>query len=232
MIVPETSSATALRPALIDEYLARSLPARAPFPRRVRTTQEGELWLKPDGRALRFEAIEEFAVDEVAFDWTAKVRVAPLVWIRVRDRYAAGKGSLDVQLAGLPLSRAGGRDIAVGEAMRYLAELAWVPQAMGASPELEWHEIEESIVEVSTSVGDSRATVGLRFDPAGDLIAAFADRPRPEGKESPLRHWVGLYHDFAEVGGIRIPTRAQVHWELPDGPFTYWRGTVTSLETS
>jgi hypothetical protein len=21
-----------------------------------------------------------------------------------------------------------------------------------------------------------------------------------------------------------------VRWELPDGPFTYWRGTLTSLE--
>jgi hypothetical protein len=32
------------------------------------------------------------------------------------------------------------------------------------------------------------------------------------------------------IGGVRIPTRAEVRWELPDGAFTYWRGTVTSLE--
>jgi hypothetical protein len=39
-----------------------------------------------------------------------------------------------------------------------------------------------------------------------------------------------VFSDYAEVGGVRIPTRAEVHWELPDGPFTYWRGRVTALE--
>ena len=35
---------------------------------------------------------------------------------------------------------------------------------------------------------------------------------------------------FPDVGGIRLPTRAEVRWELPDGPFPYWRGTIASLE--
>jgi hypothetical protein len=27
-----------------------------------------------------------------------------------------------------------------------------------------------------------------------------------------------------------VPTRGEVRWELPDGPFVYWRGAVTALE--
>jgi hypothetical protein len=27
-----------------------------------------------------------------------------------------------------------------------------------------------------------------------------------------------------------VPTRGEVRWDLADGPFTYWRGTITSLE--
>src|SRR6266545_446140 len=34
----------------------------------------------------------------------------------------------------------------------------------------------------------------------------------------------------AVVGGVRIPALGEGRWELPDGPFTYWRGTITSLE--
>jgi Family of unknown function (DUF6920) len=41
---------------------------------------------------------------------------------------------------------------------------------------------------------------------------------------------VGGYGDYGIVGGVRIPTRAEVRWELADGPFTYWRGRITSLE--
>jgi hypothetical protein len=44
------------------------------------------------------------------------------------------------------------------------------------------------------------------------------------------RPWAGRFSDYAVVGGIRIPTRGEVRWELPDGPFTYWRGTITSIE--
>jgi hypothetical protein len=29
---------------------------------------------------------------------------------------------------------------------------------------------------------------------------------------------------------VRVPTRAEVRYELPEESFTYWRGTVTSLE--
>jgi hypothetical protein len=29
------------------------------------------------------------------------------------------------------------------------------------------------------------------------------------------------------LGGMRMPTAAEVHWELSAGRFVYWRGTVT-----
>ena len=32
-----------------------------------------------------------------------------------------------------------------------------------------------------------------------------------------------------QLGGVRIPTTAEVRWELEDGPFTYFRGRITSF---
>jgi hypothetical protein len=214
----------------VEHYLERALTAAAPTARRVRITQEGELWLKPGGRALRFNAVEDLAVDRVEFTWRASVRVAPFVWMHVIDGYSAGKGSLDARLFGVPVTRARGQETAEGEAMRYLAELAWVPQAMRANHELTWREIDDDIVEVTASAGSSTVSVGLRLDQNGDLLAAFAHRPRIEGKKVVARPWLGVFSDYAVVGGIRLPTRADVHWELPEGPFVYWRGTVTSVE--
>ena len=34
----------------------------------------------------------------------------------------------------------------------------------------------------------------------------------------------------AVLGGVRIPTRAEVHWTLPDGPFTHFQATITAVE--
>jgi hypothetical protein len=219
-------------PAVLRRYLDRALPGGASVPRRVRIGQTGTIRLKPGGRELRFTAVEEFAVREVAFSWRARFSLLPLVSLRVVDGYAAGEGRLEARLFGLvPVMRARGKEISEGEVYRYLAELPWVPQAMLANPRLEWRDLDAQAVEVATRVGSARPAVRLEFDEAGDIVRTRCDaRPyREDGRRS--RPWAGTFSDHAVACGVRIPTRAEVRWELPDGPFTHWRGTVTSLET-
>jgi hypothetical protein len=104
---------------------------------------------------------------------------------------------------------------------------------MLANPELEWRELDAQTVEVATRVGSARAAVRLGFDAAGDFVGAFADaRPRPEGKASVPTPWGGVFHDYGVLDEIRVRLQAEVGSELPEGPFTYWRGTITSLELS
>jgi hypothetical protein len=189
------------------------------------------MWLKPGSRPRSFSAVEELAVEWVAFSWRAKLRFAPVVYLRVVDGYTAGAGLLEVRLLGLPLVRARGPDVSAGEAVRYLAELPWVPHAMLANPSLEWRERDAQSVEVATLVGSTRVAVRLDFDAAGDIVGAGCDaRPRTEGRSTVPTPWAGSFGDHAVVGGLRVPTRGEVRWELADGPFVYWRGTITSLE--
>lgn len=79
-------------PALVGRYLDGALPAGGSTPQQVRVTQVGEMCQKPGGRWLPFTAVEEFEVEDVAFSWRARFPIAPLVWLRVVDRYAAGEG--------------------------------------------------------------------------------------------------------------------------------------------
>jgi hypothetical protein len=215
----------------VRRYVDRAIPSGTAVPRRVRVTQAGEMWLRPGGRPLRFDAVEEFAVDEVAFSWRARFPIVPLVSLRVLDGYAAGEGQLAARLFGFPLLRGRGQATAEGEAMRYLAELSWVPQAMAVNRQLEWLELDRQTVEVATRVGTARVAVRLELDAEGDIVGASTDaRPRPEGKRIVPRPWGGVFADYAVVRGIRIPRQAEVRWGLPEGRFTYWRGKVTSLE--
>jgi hypothetical protein len=212
-------------PPAVRRYVDR---ANAVEPaQQVRVTQVGEMWLKPGGRALSFEAVEDFAVAEVAFEWRARFR-----FLRVVDRFAAGEGLLEARFLGLiPVMRQTGTELAVGEALRYLAELVWAPHAMVANPSLEWRELDERHVEVATQIGSTRAAVRLELDEAGDVVGARVDdRPRAEGKTIVRRPWSGTFGEYAVVDGIRLPTHGEVRWELPEGPFTYWRGTIRSVE--
>ena len=218
-------------PSLVQRYVERAVPAGDDVPGRVRLAQSGEMWQKPGGRALSFTAVEELAIGEVAFSWRARFRVAPFFSLRVHDWYRAGEGALEGAVLGLPVLRSRGPEVTKGEAMRYLAELPWVPHAMAANQELEWRELDDPTVEVATVVASSRLVARLHFDADGDVVASTADaRPRAVGKgavDTPFRGEVG---DYRVLGGVRLPTTAEVAWKLPDGWFTYFRGRVTGLE--
>jgi hypothetical protein len=228
---PVTAPTTSLRaglPELVRRYVERNVPADQLGQSAVHFTQVGDMQLKP-GRWLPFRAEQEMAVDRVEFAWRANFRAAPLVSVRVRDWYGSGVGGLDVRLWDVvPVVRARGEQFARGEAMRYLAELAWAPQAMVANPALEWQAVDESTVEVATRIARERVAVLLHFDAAGDIVGMSTDaRPRMVGKQVVDTPWSGVFGEYREFNGVRLPTSGEVSWLLSDGPFTYFRGRVT-----
>jgi hypothetical protein len=219
-------------PPLVTRYLERALPGgREPAPQRVRVHQAGKMWLKPGGRPLRFTAVEEFAVGQVAFSWRARFPLAPLVAVDVTDGYADGDGELRARLLGITVMRQAGLETAVGEALRYLAELPWIPHAIHLNRQLEWRPIDDRVVEVSTRLRSRRVAVRIDFDHSGEIVRSSCEaRPRPLGKTFVPTPWAGEFRDYSIVGGTRIPTSAEVYWKLPEGPFVYWRGSITAVE--
>jgi hypothetical protein len=102
--------------------------------------------------------------------------------LRVIDSYASGEGRLEVRLLGLPIQRKRGPQLARSEAFRYLAEIAWAPQAILSNSELEWRQLDEFTAEVAARVGVDRVAVRLTFNETGELVQTFAKRPRSEAR--------------------------------------------------
>jgi hypothetical protein len=130
------------------------------------------MWQKPGGRGMRFTASQRFAVERVAFSWQARFPLVGSLAIKAVDDYADGEGKLEVRVLGLPLQRQRGRETAIGEALRYLAELPWAPYAIANNRELEWHQTDNARVEVATRVDDEPLVVEFEFDGAGDIVRA------------------------------------------------------------
>ena len=185
--------------------------------------------LKRGAKPRAFTATEEFAVDRVLFAWRARFPMLGPLSMLVIDSYDGTEGRLEVRLLGLPLQRKGGPELAHGEALRYLAEIAWVPHAILANHQLTWRAVDVQTVEVATSVQDERIAVRLLFNEAGDIAQTIAERPRLEAGNATTT-WIGEYADYQQFNGARLPTRGEVRWELPDGPFVYWRGMIISLD--
>jgi hypothetical protein len=218
-------------PDLMSRYVESALPEAVAPVASVRVTQVGEMILKPGKRPFRFDAVEEFAVDRVTFEWRARFRLLGPLAMRVVDSYDGRDGLLEVRILGVPVQRKRGPELAQGEAYRYLAEIPWVPQAIRSNSQLEWRALDEHAVEIATRVAGQRLPLRLTFNEEGEITQTVAARPRLEagGEVTP---WIGEYRDYTSFGGIRMPGRGEVRWELPEGPFTYWRGRITAVETS
>jgi hypothetical protein len=202
---------------------------------RVRLVQRGLMWSAPGARPMAFTARQTLLVGAPGFLWQARFPVlGRWLAIEVADSLAGDSAGLEGWLAGLlPVVRSQDTDALVrGEAMRYLAELMWVPDALRFNPALEWREGGESGLEVACGRGARHAAVRLLLDRNGDLAGAEAeDRPRTQGRTATPCPWFGRCSDYREIGGRRIPTRAEAGWRQPDGSlFTYWQGTVEAWE--
>ena len=215
-------------PELARRYADRALAQARPTPEQVEVTQTGTMWSRPGARPSHFTATERLAVTRTAFWWSARFRLGPVSAIKVHDSYDAGQGALRVQAFGLPVRRSAGPDLSRGEAYRYLAELPWVPHAIACNDELEWRAGGDRTVEVSRMVNRRRVAVTFEFDAGGDIFAFTADaRPMESAGRFEPTPWGGELSDYRILGGVRLPTRGEVYWNLPEGRFVYWRGLIT-----
>ncbi len=201
------------------------MPSPPGAPYRLLVEQEGEFRLGADRKWMPFTAEQWSAVHEVGFCWHARVRMAPLVTVVVEDAFEAGQGRLDAKVWGvLPMAHGRGPSFDRGEAQRYLAELPWNPLAVLRNRELHFGEGEGGSVRVWFQ--EPQTYVDLRPDADGDVMSAYTTtREIESGKTAP---WEGFCADYTNFEGIRMPRRAEVSWVLPEGRFTYYRGTITS----
>ena len=214
-------------PPEIEAFARRSLPS--PQPGTLVLKQVGEMRLAPDKAWLAFTAEHTVSTIEPAFVWRARVRMAPLLDVAVFDSYVANVGRLEARLLGsVRVALAEGPETDRGELMRYLAELAWTPEAILYNRALSWRSVSGGAFEVSAESPGGLAVVRLVLNEEGDITQAEADdRPMAAGDETVAMPWRAKLWDYGEVGGFRIPRRGEVSWMLPEGEFVYWRGEIT-----
>jgi len=215
-------------PEAIRAFALRGLAGGAPAPA-IRLEQAAEMRLKKgaDWRALA--ARQTIAIAQPGFAWVAQMRLGPVPLVRVLDAYENCEGLLEVRLFGaLRLDASTGPEMALGEGLRYLAELPWAPEAILVNRQIAWGQTPEGITaRIETAGGPAEVTFAL--DAGGDIVSVLA-RGRPaalsDGTPAAL-DWRGRFFDYAEIGGRRVPLGAEVGYDYPDGYEAYFRGRVT-----
>ena len=94
-------------------------------------------------------------------------------------------------------------------------------------PGFNWDARDADKLRATFDDGRTRATVEFEVDAEGRMLGVTASsRPRVVGKSVVDTAWSGAFAEYRIFDRLRVPTRAEVTWHLPEGPFTYWRGRV------
>lgn len=220
-------------PEPVQRVAERAGAGRGEQVRAIRLTQSAEMQMSADQPWQPLSARQVISVTEPGFAWVAQSRVGPINLITVLDAFTAGAGQLRVRFLGaIPLANAEGPDLSLGEAMRYLAELPWAPDAILCNGAIGWSVAVDGWLEARLRLDGQDALVRLRADETGDIVEITATgRPamQPDGSTA-LMDWRGVFSDHADMGGRRIPLVGEVGYVEGGQYRPYWRGRITGYE--
>ena len=196
--------------------------------RSVKLSQIGRMKRSLDNPSwMAFTAFQTISTCACEFDWLAKL--GPFGVISARDALKSGEGRLDVMALGvIPIARTEHTPALVrGELMRYLAELAWAPDAILGNASLRWRSERPATLAVSAGAGPTAAEVTFSLDSDGRIQGAYApDRPRSATAPVLLTPWQGRFSDYRYCGKRWIPFAGEVAWEIEGKSLTYWQGRI------
>jgi hypothetical protein len=220
-------------PAPVARYLRWALPASANI-RAVRMTQSGELRTDVQSkRWMAFEAEHIAAPAAVGFVWNARVSVAPLLHVRVRDAFIEGRGSGHVSVLSLftVAADAGTLEMNSGSLHRFLAEAVWYPAALVPGPNLQWTPIDAATALATLTNHGVSVSLEFRFAGTGEVASIYTParwgRFGGSYKQAP---WEGHFRDYGERDGIFVPSEGDVGWYVAHEWRAVWRGTISAFE--
>ena len=194
--------------------------------------QSGEMRTSIDGSWMEVEAEQFVRTANPGFIWMADVKAAPYIYLAGRDKYVDGKGQMLIKLLSLvPVADSKGKEIDQGAMLRYLAEIVWYPSA-ALENYISWKEVDSTRVKATMTYGDITASGLFDFNKYGEVIRFEAERYYDRKDKATLETWViDIREDsYQLISGIRVPTKAQVTWKLPEGDFTWYKLEISDLE--
>ena len=220
-------------PPPVRRYFRAVLKDGQPIVTAVRLAQAGQFNMsETKAKWRRFTSSQVIITRRPGFDWDARIEMAPGVKVFVHDAYVAGEGILHAALLGLvPLADIRGTpQAAQGELLRFLAEAAWYPTAMLPGQGVRWEPIDDVSARATLVDGATTVSLDFRFDAEG-LISNVRAAARHRSVNGALlaAPWQCRFWDYDVRGGMRIPLAGEVAWELPEGPWPYWRGRTTEI---
>jgi hypothetical protein len=200
----------------------------------MRMTQSGKLRTDVHReRWMKFRADHVVRPYSRSFAWDARLRILPLVHVRVSDAYADGVGSGQVQLLSALTVACDSNKPELNSASlhRYLAEAVWYPTALLPSAGVQWSPIDNRRAFATLSDLGNTVSLEFRFNDAAEVVGIYTEgRWSRTANGYELTPWEGHFSDYRCHKGVLVPSSGEVGWYANGHLEIVWTGEITSLE--
>jgi Family of unknown function (DUF6920) len=221
-------------PVPVARYFRRTLKEGRPLIRSARVIEEGEFRARnADDGWGPFIATQFISAAPPGFVWDARIRMVPMMTVRVRDAYISGQGSMQAKILSVfpVVDERDKAELNTAALQRYLAEAVWIPTSLLPGHGIQWTAVDNHTARATLTDSGITASVEFRFNDADEVTSVFSPgRYREVNGKYGLTPWEGHFRRYEVREGMRIPIEGAVEWHLPDGSFPYWRGRLIGAE--
>ncbi len=215
-------------PAPVERYLRRAV-GNAPVAEWIELWEEGQFrsFAYPKWGKLRARAVYTGTVPGMI--WRAKVWHSLVRWYTIELLYAGGVGRGSLKFWGaFVLFDPDGPEASEALLVRVLMETVWFPTSLVPGGMLHW-ESRGRDDAARAVLSDRGITVraDFYFTPEGDverIVTLDKYRDADTGYE---REQCTMYcEDWQNIGGMRIPMRVRLEWNVESGAFEYMQRRI------
>lgn len=126
---------------------------------------------------------------------------------------------------------ASGAKLNQAETVTVLNDMCFISPATLIDPRISWETVNDTTVKAIFKNEGQQVSALLYFNQEGQLVNFIShDRYHTDGKEYISYPWETPVSEYREINGYRLPSKAKLIYQTPEGKFTYGEMKYESVE--
>lgn len=207
-------------PPIVKNYIRGTGIIGKEIPKDVFLRQRGLFRTEVKGKWMPLSATQLFNLKTRAFIWHGKISIIPGITIQARDYYKEQKGNMHIKFAGsITMANVKGPEIDQSAFIRFATEMVWYPWLFLDRNLVKWQAVDNKTAIAHVVDGPNKGAITCTFNDKNELVQVAAKRYMKTKDGSRLLPWGGVCSHYRLFQGIKIPSRAKIYWDLPEGRF-------------
>jgi hypothetical protein len=226
-----TEGDIAFMPEMVQRYIRFTGALGKPVVKNMKISFAGQIRAAEESPWMKFTT-EQYNFQDAT--WRLFFMKAQMKGLPVSGYHAFKNGIafMDIRLLSLvKVQYQDGERMNVAETVTFFNDMCCIAPGSLVDDRIEWLESEGNAVKAAFTNNGIRITAWLHFNDEGALVNFISDDRwalEANGSMAQVR-WETPLHDYMEISGHRLPSKADLIYKYPEGDFCYGKFKIVTI---